>query len=345
MFRVFDAIGDAINAQLFDSDLGRYLELELGSWRFALYAVVFLGALMAFEGLRQFFARDENRIEAVNRRINMRAQGKSGEEILALLKPARRKGWMGNLPFVGDLPLALRKAGFIIPPELFLAACGAGFVISAAAGAQVTRPLLAFAVAAVFFLIVPLVGLGTLYRKRMARLVRQLPDALDLMARGLRVGHPLNTTLQSVADEMPDPAGTEFGLVVDQVAYGEDLTEAMRQMASRIEEEDVQYLSIAINMQAGTGGDLARVLTTLSRVIRARMALRRKVKAISSEGRLTAYILSALPLAIAAMMTIMTPTYYGEVMDYPHFWPVMYCIGAAVALNAIVLFRLVNFRI
>lgn len=329
----------------FDSGFGRSLESELGDARFMIYAIIFLGVLMAFEGLRQLLLRGENGTEAANRRMRLQAQGKSGDEILALLKPKQKKGPLGNIPFVGDLRVALRNAGFTIPPALFVSACAAGFVMSAGAGSVVAEPLIAFTVAAVAFLIAPLVLLGTLHRKRVARLVRQMPDALDLMARGLRVGHPLNTTLQSVANEMPDPVGSEFGIVVDQVAYGEELTDAMREMADRIDQEDVHYLSIAINMQAGSGGDLSEVLTTLSRVIRSRMALRRKVHAISSEGRLTAYILSSLPVAIAAVMTITTPTYYGEVMDYPNFWPVMACIATAVVLNALALFRLVNFRI
>ena len=186
---------------------------------------------------------------------------------------------------------------------------------------------------------------GENLKKRKAALIKQLPDALDLMSRGLKVGHPLNTTLQSVANEMPDPIGTEFGLVVDQVAYGEELTTAIRNMGERVEEEDIQYLAVALTMQHGTGGDLAGILRTLAAVIRARMSLRRKIKAISAEGRMTAYILSSIPVGIALVMTIMTPEYYGSVMHYPVFWPVMTVIGVAIVLNAIILFKLVNFRI
>ena len=116
-------------------------------------------------------------------------------------------------------------------------------------------------------------------------------------------------------------------------------------MADRVEEEDIQYLAVALTMQHGTGGDLAGILRTLASVIRARMSLRRKIKAISAEGRMTAYILSFIPVGIAGVMTVMTPDYYGSVMHYPVFWPVMGGIAAAIVVNAIVLFRLVNFRI
>ncbi|WP_281972470.1 type II secretion system F family protein [Ruegeria faecimaris] len=322
-------------------------EMEVAGFdvRFVLALAVFLGALIAFEGLRQFMRRGENREEAINRRIQMLSEGKSGEDVLSLLKPQEAKPLLRSFPLVGDLPLALKVSGLNMVPEMFLAGCGAAFLISAIGGSMVAGPLKVVPTCALVFLIAPLVALGVTLRKRKAALIKQLPDALDLMSRGLKVGHPLNTTLQSVAEEMPDPIGTEFGLVVDQVSYGEELTTAIKSMADRIDEEDIQYLAVALMMQHGTGGDLAGILRTLARVIRARMSLRRKVKAISAEGRMTAYILSSIPVGIAVFMTIMTPTYYGDVADSPAFVPVMSVIAVTIVLNAIVMFKLVNFRI
>ena len=206
-------------------------------------------------------------------------------------------------------------------------------------------PPIAIAVAAAMFLALPMMILGHMESRRRKRMTDQLPDALDLISRGLRVGHPLNTSLQSVANQMPDPIGTEFGIVVDQIAYGDELPQAIRAMAHRVDEEDFYYLSIAVAMQHGTGGDLAGVLDTLARVIRSRFALRRKVKAISSDGRMTAYILSAIPFIIAGIMTYTAPSYFGDVMHDPVFWPVMGAILVAIIANAVIMFRLVNFRI
>nr|WP_170538524.1 type II secretion system F family protein [Ruegeria arenilitoris] len=322
-------------------------EMEVGGYdvRFVLSLLIFLGALIAFEGVRQLLKRGENREEAINRRIQMLNQGKTGEDVLELLKPRESKPLMKSFPLVGDLPGALAASGLHMVPEMFLLGCSGAFLVSAIGGSLVANPLTVIPVSAVCFLLAPLVYLGANLRRRKAALIKQLPDALDLMSRGLKVGHPLNTTLQSVANEMPDPIGTEFGLVVDQVAYGEELTTAIRNMADRVDEEDIQYLSVALTMQHGTGGDLAGILRTLARVIRARMSLRRKIKAISAEGRMTAYILSFIPVGIALVMTVMTPDYYGSVVQYPIFWPVMSVISAAIVLNAIVLFKLVNFRI
>lgn len=325
--------------------IGPEMEIAGFDGRFIISMLIFVGALIAYEGIRQFLKRGENREEAINRRIQMLNQGKSGEDVLDLLKPQEAKPFMKSFPLVGDLPGALAAAGLTMVPEMFLLGCGAAFLISAIGGSMVADPMKVIPICALCFIIVPLILLGENLKKRKAALIKQLPDALDLMSRGLKVGHPLNTTLQSVANEMPDPIGTEFGLVVDQVAYGEELTTAIRNMGERVEEEDIQYLAVALTMQHGTGGDLAGILRTLAAVIRARMSLRRKIKAISAEGRMTAYILSSIPVGIALVMTIMTPEYYGSVMHYPVFWPVMTVIGVAIVLNAIILFKLVNFRI
>ncbi|WP_420585310.1 type II secretion system F family protein [Ruegeria sp.] len=340
---------DEIRAYLssFNLDILIGPELDIGGYdaRFALSVLIFLGALIAFEGIRQFLKRGENREEAINRRIQMLNQGKSAEDVLELLKPQETKPFMKSFPFVGDLPAALAAAGLTMVPEMFLLGCGAAFLIVSVGGSMVADPLTVIPVCALCFLLLPLVYLGGVLRKRKADLIKQLPDALDLMSRGLKVGHPLNATLQSVADEMPDPIGTEFGLVVDQVAYGEELTSAIKTMAERVDEEDIQYLAVALTMQHGSGGDLAGVLRTLASVIRQRMSLRRKIKAISAEGRMTAYILSGIPVGIAVVMTVVTPEYYGAVLHYPVFWPVMSIIATTIVLNAIVMFRLVNFRI
>lgn len=313
-------------------------------FRYVVYALVFLGVLMAYEGLRQFATRGETQSEARNRRMRLISSGKSEKEILDIFKPKEKTGLLTNLPYVGDLHVALRAAGMTISAELFAFACATGFVVSSAAASQITNPFLAFGLAISFFLVFPLMMVENARKKRVARLVSQLPDALDLMARGLKVGHPLNTTLQSVANEMPDPVGTEIGIVVDQIAYGDDLTDAMRDLAKRIPEEDIQYLAVAVGIQHGTGGDLGRILGTLAKVIRGRMTMRRKIRAISSEGRLSAIFLSCLPIFIGVFTSITAPSYYGDVSDDPMFLPIALVIVVLIALNALVLRKLVSFR-
>ena len=276
--------------------------------------------------------------------MRMISAGKSEEEVLDLFKPKTKKGILSNLPFFGDLHAALRTAGMTVSAEVFAIGCASGFVITAAAASQIANPFLGFGIAASLFLALPLMVVANARQKRVDRMIAQLPDALDLMARGLRVGHPLNATLQSVANEMPDPIGTEMGIVVDQVSFGEDLTDAMRDLAIRFPEEDIQYLAVAVGIQHGTGGDLGRILSTLARVIRGRITMRKKIRAISSEGRLSAIFLSCLPLFIGVFTSITAPSYYGDVADAPMFLPIAIAVVVLVVANALAMRKLVNFR-
>ncbi len=313
-------------------------------WSSLVYVGIFLGVLMTFEGLRQIASRSESRSEARNRRMRMIAAGASTEELLRLLKPGR-DGWqLDGVPFLGTLPADLRKAGLLIRPGLFMMLAAGGTAVLALAASTVVPALLAGAIAVLACLVVPVIWVQMLRNRRMAALVAQLPDALELMARGLTVGHPLNATIASVATDMKDPVATEFGIMVDQISYGDDIVGSVMDLADRTGLEDVRYLAVAIAIQHGTGGNLARVLETLSKVIRERMAMRRRIKAISAEGRLTSIFLSCLPLIILGATSITAPGYYVDVSGDPLFKPFAIIVSVLIVANFLVMRRLVNFR-
>lgn len=313
-------------------------------WSSLVYVGVFLGVLTAFEGLRQIVTRSESLSEARNRRMRMIAAGASTEELLRLLKPGRDSWHLSGLPVLGTLPVDLRKAGLTIRPGLFLTLATGGAAVVATAASTALPAWFAAVIALQLCLVTPLVWVRVRRNRRMAALVAQLPEALDLMARGLTVGHPLNATIASVASDMKDPVATEFGIMVDQISYGDDLVDAVMDLAERTGLEDVRYLAVAIAIQHGTGGNLARVLDTLSKVIRDRLAMRRRIKAISAEGRLTSIFLSCLPLVILAATSITAPGYYADVSGDPLFRPFAIVVGTLVVANFLVMRRLVNFR-
>jgi tight adherence protein B len=318
-----------------DNSLGGYV----------VYAGTFLGILLFVTGLMQLLGRGEKRTEAQSRRMKMIAQGKNTPELLAILKPKVEDRAFYGLPFLATLPKDLAKAGILVKPRRFVILCvfvtsGAGLIASA------FMPLLSAVCLA------PLVGFGipliVVHRKktaRMNRLTAQLPDALDLMSRGLSVGHPLNTSIGSVAADMPDPIGTEFGIIFDQISFGDDLTDAVQEFADRMDIEDVHYLAASIGIQHGTGGDLARVTRMLGETVRNRIAMRRRIHSISSEGRLTAQFLSALPIGIFLFSSVTEPNYYGGIKDDPLFPYFVTAVVGCTVLNYLVLRHLVNFRI
>ncbi len=310
----------------------------------AVYVGAFVGALLVLEGLRQLLSKSGRQEEARSRRMRMIAKGATTEEILALLKPQPKQSVFHRVPLIGDLPLVLRQAGITMSSGAFLTTSFAGAVAVAVIFTQLVGMATALLIAFVLCILVPVMAVRLQRTQRINDLVKQLPDALDMMARGLKVGHPLSTSLAAVAREMPDPIGTEFGLVVDQVSFGDELTEAFNEFADRVSQEDVHYLATAISIQHGTGGDLARILSVLSRVIRDRMTMRRKIKAISAEGRMSAAILSVVPVIIFVAMNILSPKYFGDVADEPAAKPIAFVVVTLVALNAIILRKLVSFR-
>lgn len=312
------------------------------SW--LVYVGVFIGVLIAFEGVRQIVSRSETVGEASSRRMRMIASGTSTEERLRLLKPERVAWSLKRLPFIGTLPDDLAHAGLTISPGVVLAAMTGSAVAIFVALSMVAPLELSVSVALLLAVLAPSVVLRVKAKKRLDTMARQLPDALDLMARGLAVGHPLNVTIGTVATDMADPIATEFGIMVDQISYGDDIVDAFDALADRIGTEDVRYLAVSVGIQHGTGGNLAGILHTLATVIRDRMMMRKRIQAISAEGRLTSVFLTSVPFIMLTATMIMSPDYYSGVVGDPLFRPLAITVALLVVANALIMRRLVKFR-
>lgn len=311
---------------------------------FGIYAALFLGVLLAFDGMRQVFSRTESDTAARNRRMRMIKRGTSTYEVLNVLladpnhKPNQSRGLLGRLKF------ALSQAGLPFGVFGYSLITAAIFVTVFVATSRAVALEFSLAASVVASFGLPWIGLAALRRKRSTKLMNQLPDALDLMSRGLTVGHPLNVTVNSVATDMPDPIGTEFGISQDQVSFGDDIVTAFNGFADRVDLEDARYLSVSVAIQHGTGGNLARVLQILSKVIRDRATMRQRIRAISAEGRLSALILTILPIAIFGVITLTTPSFYGDVQDDPLFRPFAIAVVSLIVMQGVILNRLVNFK-
>jgi tight adherence protein B len=280
---------------------------------------------------------------ARNRRMRMIARGVDENKIAeALLRNQTTSGSKARGP-VDRLRRGLARANLPFGPGAVLAfsVALAGGILFAAL--HWTPAPTAICLALGLGLAVPYAIIDRMAETRQKKLSEQLPDALDMMARGLRIGHPLNVTLRRVARDMPDPIGTEFGLLEDRIRHGEDLTTAFKEFADRVDSEDVHYLSVCVGIQHGTGGNLARVLSVLSRVIRDRLNMRKKIRAISSEGRLSGVILTVMPFLIFGTIYSSTPSFFVDVQDHPIFMPVAALVLILIALQAVILHRLTNF--
>jgi len=155
--------------------------------------------------------------------------------------------------------------------------------------------------------------------KRVRKFQTQFPDALDLVVRSLKVGHPLSAALSTIAKEIPAPLGQEFDIAAKQVTFGKSTPEAIDGIARRIKLPDVRFFSVAVQIHHESGGNLAEILNGLSNVIRDRFQLFRKTRALTVEGRFSAWFLSLFPIVMIFVMGAMQPGYYEKVGDFAYF--------------------------
>jgi tight adherence protein B len=188
----------------------------------------------------------------------------------------------------------------------------------------------------------------TLMRTRAARLSKlesQLPEAIDILVRSLKAGHPILAAIRLVRRELPDPIGSEFGILADEMTYGLDLESAMNNLAARVGQDDLTLVVIATGIQSSAGGNLAEILGGISHVVRERLKMRLKVKAMSAEGRFSAALLTMLPFALFGVLWLIAPHFYGEVWDRPFVKPVLLLAALWLLLGNVVMYRMVRFRI
>ena len=316
----------------------------------AFEVAVFLAMLFLVDGLAALLGkRRDGRV--VNRRLKLLSAGDSGEEVLRKLATRKGEGWLHPklmvLPPYRRLDRLRALAGMSTPtPQLRGGAVVLGLVVFALtatlAGLPPRRAAMVAEAAAV---VLPLWLLNRRAANRARLFQSQLVDAVDIMVRSLRAGHPVASALGLAAREMPDPVGTELGLTCDEMTYGLDLRDALENLARRVPYPELHYLVVAIRVQYGTGGNLAEVLNALSKVLRERNGLVAKIAAWSAEGRLSAWVLSALPVVVGFAVNTMNPTYYSEVADDPLFAPIMGAGAMGVVLGIVILRKMVNFRI
>jgi tight adherence protein B len=277
---------------------------------------------------------NRERFAAVNKRLRMIRQGSSTEEITTKLRK-NAPGEFKNLPpslarmaqgfqrmlFSAAVPYTSTQV--IVGLVLFFGAVLAVallvvgyFGIPISAGVVLLLALLAAAVA----IAMPLLILNFMAVRKRKKIEAQFPVALDVFVRALRSGHPVAGAIDLLTREMEDPIGSEFGLVADEVAYGAELTDAIEDMADRWDLEDIRMFVVSLSVQMETGGNLAEVLENLADVIRARASLFLKVRALSSEGRMTGWMLTVLPIVTFIGMFMVNPGFYLNVAKDPIFF-------------------------
>jgi tight adherence protein B len=192
--------------------------------------------------------------------------------------------------------------GFLTRTAIF--ATIVGIVVFAALQSAVTA-CAAFALAAVG----PWLYVRWKKKRRLRQLEAQLPDAIDLIARAVRAGHPLSEGLRMVAEEAPEPLAAEFRVTFEEQKFGLPFEEALLGLGDRVEIVDVRILITGILVQREVGGNLSEILEQIAETMRARFALKRQVRVYTAQGRMSGYTLAALPILVGVMIALINPGY------------------------------------
>ncbi|MDH3265107.1 MAG: type II secretion system F family protein [Paracoccaceae bacterium] len=314
-----------------------------------IYGLIFIGVLLLVEGIYlTVFGKSISLNSRLNRRLDMIEKGASREEVLEQLRKEVSQHMQGaGIPLYSILSAKAQKAAIAFSPRQLVFVMIAltlmsflGLTLGTAAGLGV-RILVSVGM-----------GVGGVYfwvdrkaKKRMALIEEQLPDAVELMVRSLRVGHPFSSAINIVSREVPDPLGSEFGLISDEVSYGREISESLKHFAERMDMQDLRFLAVSVTIQAQSGGNLAEILDGLAKVIRARFKLFRRVKAITAEAKWSGMFLSGFPLVVLVGINVIRPDYFDEVRESSVFIPAAIVVGVFLVANVLFMRWMVNIKV
>ena len=178
---------------------------------------------------------------------------------------------------------------------------------------------------------------------RVKKFTAQLPDAIDIIVRSLSAGHPLPISISLVARETRDPIGSEFGILSDELTYGIDIDVGVRNMASRVGAEELNLLAISLSVQKGSGGNLTEILSNLADMIRKRVMMKSKIKAISAEGRMTAWFMLGFPFFLYAIIRLMNAEYFVPLWESGYGTHFLIFSGTLLGIGMLVIRKIINF--
>lgn len=314
-----------------------------------IYGLIFIAVLVLVEGIYlTVFGKSISLNNRINRRLDMLEKGAGREQVLEQLRKEMGQHVKSrSIPIYSILANKAQKANIAFTPAQLIMMMGVLGVVAFVGLTFGTSTSLAIRVS-----IASMMGVGGVFvwinnkaKKRLALMEEQLPDAVELMVRSLRVGHPFSSALTIVSKELPDPLASEMGIISDESAYGRDVGEALKSMAERLEMQDMRFLAVAVTIQQSSGGNLAEILDGLAKVIRSRFKLFRRVRAITAEAKWSGMFLSIFPLGALVGINVIQPDYYDDVKTTSVFIPACLVVAAFLVVNVFVMRALVNIKV
>ena len=313
-----------------------------------IYIMIFVAVVVLVEGLYlTVFGKSISLNSRISRRLTLLEKNGNREQVLEQLRKEMSQHLNSkSIPLYSILAKKAQRANIAFSPKALIGIMAGLSVFAFLAMTVGTSAELGIRV------IVSIgMGVGGVYtwvnnkaKKRMSLMEEQLPDAVELMVRSLRVGHPFSSAIGIVAKEVPDPLGSEFGVIADEAAYGRDVSESLKAFAERMDSQDLRFLAVAVSIQQTSGGNLAEILEGLAKVVRARFKLFRRVRAITAEAKWSGMFLSGFPIGALVMINVIQPNYYDEVRETAAFVPAALVVVAFLIINVIFMKVMVNIK-
>jgi len=324
--------------------------MDLGLSLFIL--VAFVAVVLLVEGSYLLWSDYKGpEVQRLEKRLRSLSAGHHGTDIGSLLKERHlsETPWLDRallaLPRVTSLDRLLEQAGTAMTVARFLLVTVLAGLATLMVLLVLRTPFFFAVIMGAFAALVPLLVVTRMRSKRMNKFDEQLPDALDLLSRALRAGHAFPSAMQMVATEATDPIATEFQITFEEINYGVSVSDAMLNLATRVPSIDLRYFVISVLLQRETGGNLSELLDNLSHLIRERFKLLGKIRVLAAEGKLSAYILIALPFATAAMIFLVNPKFMQVLWTDPAGLNLVFGALIMMVFGAFWMWRIVKIRV
>jgi tight adherence protein B len=319
------------------------------------YVLAFIAVVLVVQAIAGVVFSSRDKARRVNRRLTMLESGMEHEAVYAALL-RQSAGALSNTSFAGlekQVAEYIRQANMTISAQnfLLLVALATGgiwlfslVILRSTSGSFLANAVVSLLAAAAIAIVGAWLLLSSRRAKRQRLIDDQLPLALDIINRALRAGHPVISAVQLAGREMGDPLGTEFGLIVDETTYGLEFKDALFNFAKRTGSRDASFFAVSVSIQSQTGGNLAEILEGLASVVRGRNTLAKRVKALASEGKASATLLSVLPFFLVLFFLVLQPGYYISKFGDPVFWPIVIGVFVLYLVGLLMIRRIVNFK-
>ena len=317
----------------------------------AIYVLPVLGSMLLSYGIYQVIVESKT---SSRKKMQDRLQGKRATK--KEIDPLLRRGALGQSKSFADAVVGKFK---VVPKlqtmldqadlnwsasQVILNLCGGAVLITVALIVFKFHPVLALG-CGVSALVLPVMWINYRRGKRVRKIGNQLPDVFDMMSQALRAGHALGGAVQIVYEQMPPPIATEFAQVYHEQNLGVRIEDALQSMADRVDSLDVRFFVTAVKIQRQTGGDLAEVLDSISNVIRERIELAGLVRSLTAEGRLSGWVLLALPVLVFFATMNLNPDYASVLFDEP-IGRIMLMVACGMQLMGMAMIRwIVNIKV